>query len=135
MFAFAKKGFYVGLGLASFTKEKAEAFAKEFAKRAELSEEEGRSFANYLKDESGKAQTALRETVESMVQKTVQRLPFKRRIAALELRLAKLEHLALTYCPQEAQAAGIQPPPEPQPADQVADPDDKETEDTTPETP
>ena len=109
MFAFAKKGFYVSLGLASFTKEKAEAFAREFAKRTELGEEEGRRFADYLKEESGKAQTALSETVEAMVRKNVERLPCQRRLAALEQRVAKLEKLALDLCPDEARGAGIAP--------------------------
>ena len=113
MFEFAKKGFYVGLGLASFTKEKAESFAREFAKRAELSEDEGRRFADYLREESGKAHAALRETVEGMVHKTMERMPFQSRLDAIDRRIAALEKLASTCCPQEAEAAGVQPTTDP----------------------
>jgi len=105
MFEFAKKGWYIGLGLASMTREKAEAFAKDFAQRAKLSEEEGRRFADYLQDESRKARENLRENVESLVHSTMRRMPYRSRIETLEKRVAALEA-----------AAGIEPPaPEPEP--------------------
>ncbi|MBN2448964.1 MAG: hypothetical protein JXR77_01160 [Lentisphaeria bacterium] len=123
MFEFAKKGIYVGLGLASFTKEKAEAFAKEFAKRAKVSEDEGRRFAEYLSAESRKAQKGLRESVETMVQKAVDRVPFKRRLEALEARVALLEQLALDLCPEKAEELGLKvTPPVEEPASEETGP-------------
>lgn len=100
MFEFAKKGLYVTLGLASATKERIDTFAKEFAKRAKLSEKEGRKLAEYLHSESKKAHKSLKENVDSMVQKAVNRMPLKSRLDRLEARVAALEA-----------AAGITPPP------------------------
>jgi len=105
MLDFAKRGLYVGLGLAYTTKEKVEAFAKEFAARSKLSEEEGRKLAEYLQAESKKASESLKETVEQLVQKAAKRLPCDRRFQGLEARLAALE-----------KAAGIASPPPAEPS-------------------
>jgi len=99
MFDFARKGFYLGLGLANATKEKIESFAKEFAKEAKLTEEEGRKLANFLHGESKKAGESLKETVDGLVEAAVKRMPCRRGIKELEARIAALE-----------EAVGITPP-------------------------
>ena len=102
MFEFAKKGLYIGLGLASMTKDKADEFAKEFAKRAKVSEDEGRKFADYLKDESKKAEKDLKKNVEKIVEKTVGKMPCMKKIDALEERIAELEAALKTCCADKA---------------------------------
>ena len=74
MFEFAKRGLYVGLGLANMTKEKVESFAQEFAKQAKLSEEEGKKFAEYLQAESKKASAELKQNVDKLVEAAVNKL-------------------------------------------------------------
>ena len=102
MLDFAKKSLYVGLGLATMTKDKLEAFAKDAAEYAKLSEDEGRKLAEFLQAEAKKARANLRETVEGVVNATAEKLPSKRRIERLERRIAAVE-----------QAVGINPPEEP----------------------
>lgn len=99
MFDFARKGFYLGLGLANATKEKIESFAREFAKEAKLTEEEGRKLAQFLHGESKKAGDSLKETVDGLVEAAVKRMPCRRGIKELEARIAALE-----------EAVGITPP-------------------------
>ena len=91
MFEFAKRGLYVGLGLANLTKEKVESFAEEFAKQAKLSEEEGKKFAEYLQTESKKASAELKQNVDNLVEAAVNKLPCNRVISRLEARIAALE--------------------------------------------
>ena len=98
MFELAKKGFYMGLGLAGMTKDKAEAFARGFAQKANLTEDEGKKFADYIHEESQKAQDNLKSTVENMVRKTTSKMPCMKRIDELEARLARIEAHFNTCC-------------------------------------
>lgn len=116
MLDFAKKSLYVGLGLATMTKDKIEAFAKEAADYAKLGEEEGRKLAEYLQAEARKARESLRENVEGLVNAAVKNLPSKRRIHRLEQRIAALE-----------EAAGITPAAEPDAGDAPC-PDDEDAD-------
>ena len=99
MFDFARKGLYVGLGLANATKEKIESFAREFAKEAKLTEDEGRKLAQFLHRESKKAGEGLKETVDGLVEAAVKRMPCRRGMKEMEARIAALE-----------MAVGIAPP-------------------------
>ncbi|NOY81390.1 MAG: hypothetical protein GXP31_10350 [Kiritimatiellaeota bacterium] len=105
MLDFAKKGFYLGLGLATLTKDKVQSFAKEVAERTKMTEEEGKKFAQYLDAESQKARESLKENIQQVVHATVGRLPWRRRIEELETRIAAIES-----------AMGIQPKPGGEPA-------------------
>lgn len=89
-----KKSLYVGLGLAALTKEKLDTVAKELAKSAQLSEEEGRKLAKYLEEESAKARESLKATIDQMVAAAVARLPCARKVEELEKRVAELEKTA-----------------------------------------
>ena len=102
MLDFAKRGLYLGLGLACYTKEKVETFAKEFAERSKMSEEEGRKFADYLREESVKAKAHLQETVEGMVAKASSKMPCMSRVQELEARVAALEEALGTGSTEQA---------------------------------
>ncbi len=86
-----KKGIYLGLGLASLTKDKLAAVAAEVAKTAKLSEDEGRKLVGELETESKKAQEQLKAQVDSLVEAAAKRLPCCQKLTAIEHRLAKLE--------------------------------------------
>ena len=91
MLEFAKKGFYLGLGLATMTRDKVQSFAKEVAERTKMTEEEGKKFAQYIDAESQKARESLKESVQQIVGATVGRLPCRRQLKELEARVAALE--------------------------------------------
>jgi polyhydroxyalkanoate synthesis regulator phasin len=111
MLDFVKKSVYVGLGLATMTKDRIETFAREVAQYTKLSEEEGRKLAEYLQSESRKARESLRDHVDTLVQKALGRLPYAAKIEQLEKRVASLEA-----------AAGIAAPPASPEAAATADP-------------
>lgn len=89
-----KKGLYVGLGLASMTKDKIEAVAKELAESAKLPEGEGRKLAKSLQEESQKAKENLRTTVEAMVEAAAKKMPCCKRYDEVMRRVAALEAAA-----------------------------------------
>ena len=91
MIEMMKKSLHVGLGLAALTKETVERVAKELAKSAKMSEDEGRKLAEYLQDESQKARDNLMATVDRMVESALSRLPAIKKIEELEKRVAELE--------------------------------------------
>jgi len=91
MLDLVKKGVYIGLGLASLTKEKVETIASEMAKSAKLSETEGRRLAEYLQEEAQKSRESLKHTVEGMVASALTKVPCASKIEELEKRLAALE--------------------------------------------
>jgi polyhydroxyalkanoate synthesis regulator phasin len=86
-----KKGMYVGLGLASMTKEKVEAVAKEVSAKAKLSEEEGRKFSETLHKEAESARKNFDATVEAAIEKAYAKVPCSKRFDALDKRLAAIE--------------------------------------------
>ena len=104
MFEFAKKGFYVGLGLATMTKEKVEEYAKQVSKKVKQSEDEGHKFADYLQTESKKARETLKDNVDSLVQRAVKRLHCVSKIDELEKRIIALEAAAGIVPPETTEA-------------------------------
>ena len=74
-----KKGMYVGLGLASMTKDKVEAVAKEMAANAKLSEEEGRKFSETLQKEAADARKNLDAMIENAIEKAYAKVPCSKR--------------------------------------------------------
>ncbi len=86
-----KKSIYLGLGLASLTKDKLAAVAAEVAKTAKLSEDEGRKLAGELETESQKAREQLKIQIDNLVEAAAKRLPCCQKLTAIEQRLAKLE--------------------------------------------
>lgn len=101
---FIKKAMYVGLGLAGATKERVESVADDIANQTRMSEEEGRKFAEHLKQESGKAREELQDNIRSLVDDAMDRVPTLGRIRRIERRLEALEV-----------AVGVTPP-EPEPS-------------------
>ncbi len=88
---FLKKTMFMGLGLAALTKEKAEELAREIADRTKMTEEEGREFVKYMREETEKARTRLETRIDDMVDEVSKRVPGKKRLAAIETRLAAIE--------------------------------------------
>lgn len=86
-----KKSFYLGLGLASATKDRIQSVAKEMGKQMDLTEEEGKKWAKSLEEEAEKSRQGLHAMVEDMVQQATRRLPCHKKITALEERIAELE--------------------------------------------
>lgn len=103
MLDFAKKSLYIGLGLATMTKEKLESLAKDAADYAKLNEEEGRKLAEFLQAEAKKARENLRENVQSLVDTATKNLPSRSTVQRLEQRIAALEQ-AVGIAPVEAPA-------------------------------
>lgn len=110
---FAKRALYIGLGMASATKERVDSLADELGEQFSQNEEEGRKFAQKLKDESTKARSELRDNVNKLVDDALDRVPTLGRVRAIERRLEALEN-----------AVGIVPPAEEQ--DSEADGTDRQ---------
>lgn len=65
MIDFIKKTMLTGIGLALKTKDELEDWVKEYVKKGEMSEKEGKSFLDDIKEKSVKAQKEFEETIES----------------------------------------------------------------------
>ncbi len=100
-----KKAMYIGLGMASATKERIDSMVDDMTEQTRMSEEEGRKFADSLKEEAGKARKDLQANIRSVVDDALDRVPTLGRIRHIERRLDALEA-----------AAGIEPPPPPEEA-------------------
>ncbi|MBT3288235.1 MAG: hypothetical protein HN849_09295 [Victivallales bacterium] len=89
-----KKTAYTGLGLAYMTQEKVREVARDLSRKAKLSEEEGKRFAEELSAKSKEARNGLEERVASAVQKTLAKLnlPTAADLAALGERLTAVEN-------------------------------------------
>jgi len=65
MLDFIKKTMLTGIGIAMKTKDELEEWVKEVVKKGELSEKEGKSLLDDLKEKSEKAQKEFEEKIES----------------------------------------------------------------------
>lgn len=65
MIDFIKKTMLTGIGLALKTKDELEDWVKEYVRKGEMSENEGKSFLDEIKNKSIKAQKEFEETIES----------------------------------------------------------------------
>lgn len=95
-----KKAMYIGLGMASATKERIDSLVDDMTEQTSMTEEEGRKFADSLKVEACKARQDLQSNIRSVVDDALDRVPTLGRIRHIERRLDALEA-----------AAGIEPPP------------------------
>lgn len=105
MFDSIKRGMYMGLGLATMTKDKVESIATDMASYSRLSEEEGRKLAERLQEESEEARRNLEKTIDEVVNRNLDRLPLRRRIRELEDRLSALEARVATLAATTAGAS------------------------------
>jgi polyhydroxyalkanoate synthesis regulator phasin len=89
------KAFLTGVGLAALTAEKAEEFAKELAKTAQLSGEKGKEFVDEVMARSEKARHDLEAVVQRLTAESLKRLnlPTRDDIAKLNDRVAELERM------------------------------------------
>ncbi len=86
-----KKTMYMGLGLASLTKEKMEEVSRELVKKGELSEKEGKDLVDDLAKKSEEAKKALDKRIDQIIKDTLARLNVatKDDLKALEKKLSK----------------------------------------------
>ena len=106
-----KKAMYIGLGMASATKERIDSMVDDMTDQTRMSEEEGRKFADSLKEEACKARQDLHANIRSVVDGALDRVPTLGRVRHIERRLEALEA-----------AAGIEPPlPEEEAAESAAE--------------
>jgi polyhydroxyalkanoate synthesis regulator phasin len=93
-----KKALYTGVGLAVFTKEKAEELVQELTKQAKLSEQEGKELFEGLLKQSENARNDFQAKVDETVLAVVKRLNLatKDEVASLKAKVdelsAKLGH-------------------------------------------
>ncbi len=66
-----KKGLLIGVGLASFAKDKADKFAKELVKKGHINEKEGRKLVKNIIGEADKSRKRISKFVEKEVNKVV----------------------------------------------------------------
>lgn len=90
---FIKKTLLAGVGLASLTREKIEELAKDLAKQAALSEQEGKTLVEDLLHRSDQARKDFETRVDQMVVKALQKLhlPTRESVADLAARVEALE--------------------------------------------
>jgi len=88
-----KKTLFIGMGLVSMTKQKAEAIVKPLVKKGELSEKEGREFSNELLKKSEEARKVLEKMIDEFVKRTLSKMniPTKDDYLKLSRRIEKLE--------------------------------------------
>ncbi len=73
MFDWMKKGVFTGIGLVLKSKEEVESIAREMAKQAELSENEGKKFVNDFLKRYDESRDKLEEKMESTVKDVLNR--------------------------------------------------------------
>ena len=66
-----KKGLLIGVGLASFAKDKADKFAKELVKKGHINEAEGRKLVKSIYGEADKSRKKISKFVEREINKVV----------------------------------------------------------------
>lgn len=88
-----KKILFAGMGLASMTKQKAEAIVKPLVKKGEFSEKEGRKFSSELLKKSQGARKGLEKMIDGLVKRTLSKMniPTKDDYLNLSQRIEKLE--------------------------------------------
>jgi polyhydroxyalkanoate synthesis regulator phasin len=87
-----KKALYTGVGLAVFTKEKAEELVQELTKQAKLSEQEGKELFEGLLKQSESARNDFQAKVDETVLAVVKRLNLatKDEVASLKAKVDEL---------------------------------------------
>ncbi len=68
-----KKGLLIGVGLASFAKDKAERFAKDLVKKGHINEKEGRKLVKSIYSEADKSRKNITKFVEKEINKVVKK--------------------------------------------------------------
>ncbi len=88
-----KKAIYTGIGLAAFTKDKAEELVQELTSQAKLSEHEGKELVDSLLKQSEEARIEFQSRIDQAVSSALSRLNLatKDEVAALK---AKIEELS-----------------------------------------
>ena len=93
MFDLIKKTMLTGVGLASMTKDKLEAIAKEIAEKEKLSEKEGRDLVDDLLKKAEETKNAMERHIEKLVKDVMKKMNLATRdeLSALRQEVEKLE--------------------------------------------
>ncbi len=73
-----KKAMFVGIGIASLTKDKVEEIAKEFVEKGKISEQEGKKLVDELLARSDESKEAIRQQVDDRIQLAFQKMNIAR---------------------------------------------------------
>jgi polyhydroxyalkanoate synthesis regulator phasin len=106
MFELVKKSLFLGLGLATLTKEKLEDLGREVARQAKLSQSKAREFELELTNKAEQARQALGAEIDRRVDQAFAKMGVSRSKDAIDLaaRLAALER-AVAELPKAADLA------------------------------
>lgn len=74
MFEIVKKGVYMGLGLASLTKDKVQQFAADVSREAKLTEEQGRKFEEELQQQVDASKGDLEAEIDKRIDQSLVQL-------------------------------------------------------------
>lgn len=93
MFDFVKKMIFASIGMALKTKEEVEELARDFVKKAELSENEGKKFLKDFMKRYDESREKLEEKVENTVKEVLNRssLATKEELADIKKEIKKLK--------------------------------------------
>lgn len=86
MLELLKKSMLAGIGLAVKSKEELEEFIRDFVKKEEMPEEEGKSFFKDIKEQAEKARKDLETAIESKVRDLIRKADVAGRDEVAELR-------------------------------------------------
>ena len=81
-----KKAMFVGIGIASLTKDKIEEIAKEFVEKGKISEQEGKKLVDELLARSDESKEAIRQQVDERIQLAFQKMNIARSSEIEELK-------------------------------------------------
>lgn len=99
MITILKKGYLIGLGLASLTREKVEEVVDELVRRGEVAEQDRphiiQNLVSRMKEEQSKLTTSVRETVQKVIAETG--VPTRKQYQELVERVEKLEQAAHSH--------------------------------------
>ncbi len=88
-----KKATYIGVGLASISKDKLDDFVKEIAENTDMSEKEGRQLVKDFIDESKDTGQSVEDSLGTVIKAVLERLdiPSRKEYEALQDRVKALE--------------------------------------------
>lgn len=90
-----KKTFFTGIGMILKTRDEAEEFAKDWAKKQQMSEEEGRKFVDDMMKKYDSSMNTMEERVEKMVKDALKKANIATRdeLDDLRLEVARLKEI------------------------------------------
>lgn len=114
MLEILRKGYLIGIGLASLTREKIEEVVDELVKRGEVAEKDRprviEDLVNRMRDEQKRLSNSVKDTVQRVVGEMG--LPTRQQFDELLQRLEKLEQQRSARAPKSAEPEKMPPTPD-----------------------